>query len=169
MGAYGGTPEASMSLWDAGSIADIDVDGQIGGKDTKLLIGKWLFEEVLLPEDLNRDGKVNFTDYAIFAHIRGLPSPASNPNPTDGAMFVSTTADLSWTAGSLTTSHDVYFGTNNPPPFIGNQTTTIYDPGEMDYSTTYYWRIDAVAAAGKTNGVVWSFTTLSSPPPPPPT
>ena len=168
MGAYGGTPEASMSLLDPGSIADIDVDGQIGGKDTKLLIDKWLFEEVLLPEDLNRDGKVNFTDYAIFAYIRGLPSPASNPYPTDGAMSVSKTADLSWTASPYAVSYDVYFGTNNPPPFIGNQTTTTYDPGEMAYSTTYYWRIDAVGDAGKTNGLVWSFTTLSSPPPPPP-
>jgi hypothetical protein len=167
MGAYGGTPEASMSRWDAGSVADLNIDGQIGGKDKKLLIDKWLFEEVLLPEDLNRDGKVNFADYAIFAYIRGLPSPASNPYPTDRAIGVSITADLTWTAGSYTTSHDVYFGTNNPPPFIGNQSLTTYDPGEMDYNTKYYWRIDAVGDAGKTNGLVWSFTTLSSPPPPP--
>jgi len=168
MGAYGGTPEASMSLHDSGSIADIDVDGQIGGKDTKLLIDKWLFEEVLLPEDLNRDGNVNFADYAIFAHLRGLPYPASNPYPTDGAIGISTTADLSWTASPYAISYDVYFGTSNPPPFIGNQSNTTYDPGTMDYNTTYYWRIDAVGDTGRTNGWVWSFTTFSSPPPPPP-
>jgi len=102
-----------------------------------------------------------------FRFVRGLPSP-SNPYPTDGAFSVSITADLSWKTSSYAISYDVYFGTNNPPPFIGNQTTTIYDPGEMAYSTTYYWRIDAVGDAGKTNGLVWSFTTLSSPPPPPP-
>ena len=165
MGAYGGTPEASMSLWDAGSIADLNIDGEIGGKDMKLLTDKWLFEDVLLAEDLNRDGLVNFTDFAIFAHIRGLPSPASEPNPADGARGVDTTVDLSWTAGDYATSHDVYFGTSSPPPFIGNQSSTIFDPGTMDHSTRYYWRIDEVGAAGKTNGLVWSFITFASPPP----
>jgi len=43
--------------------------------------------------------------------------------------------------------------------FKGNQTATTFDPGTMDYSTPYYWRIDEVNAAGKTTGVVWSFTT----------
>jgi parallel beta-helix repeat protein len=168
MGAYGGTAEASMSLYDAGSVADLNIDGQIGGMDTKLLIDKWLVEEVLLPEDLNRDGKVNFADYAIFAYIRGLPSTASNPYPTDRAIGISPTADLNWTAVGDATSYDVYFGTNNPPPFIGNQSSTIYDPDTMDYSTTYYWRIDTIGDAGKTNGLVWSFATFLSPPPPPP-
>ncbi len=165
MGAYGGTPEASMSLWDAGSIADLNIDGEIGGKDMKLLTDKWLFEGVLLAEDLNRDEIVNFIDFAIFAHIRGLPSPASKPNPADGAMGVNTTVDLSWTAGDYATSHDVYFGTSSPPPFIGNQSSTIFDPGTMAYSTRYYWRIDEIGAAGKTNGLVWSFITFSIPPP----
>jgi hypothetical protein len=165
IGAYGGTPETSMSLWDAGSIADLNIDGEIGGKDMKLLTDKWLFESVLLAEDLNRDGFVNFIDFAIFAHIRGLPSPASEPNPADGARGVDTTVDLSWTAGDYATSHDVYFGTSSPPPFIGNQSTTTFDPGTMDYSTKYYWRIDEVGAAGKTNGLVWSFITFASPPP----
>lgn len=165
MGAYGGTPEASMSLWDAGSIADLNIDGRIGGKDMKLLTGKWLYEAVLLAEDLNRDGVVNFTDYAIFAHIRGLPCPASDPNPADGGRGVSITADLNWTASDYATSHDVYFGTSSPPPFIGNQSSTIFDPGTMAYSTRYYWRIDEVGVAGKTNGLVWSFNTLTKPPP----
>ena len=93
---------------------------------------------------------------------------ASNPNPTNGALGVSTTADLTWTAGAGATSHDVYFGTSNPPPFVGNQTTTIFDPGTMNYSMTYYWRIDEVGDSGTITGTVWSFITVSSPPPPPP-
>jgi hypothetical protein len=98
-----------------------------------------------------------------------VPSHASNPNPPDGAIGVSRTADLSWIAGENATSHNVYFGTSNPPPFVGNQTTTIFDPGTMDYNTTYYWRIDEVNPGGITTGTVWSFTTVSRPPPPPPT
>ncbi|MHC4657096.1 MAG: DUF333 domain-containing protein [Planctomycetota bacterium] len=95
---------------------------------------------------------------------------ASNPNPTDGARRVAITADLSWTAGSDATSHDVYFGTINPPPFIHNQISTTFDPGTMSYGTTYYWRIDEVNKWGKTIGTVWNFTTIGpgpslSPPP----
>ncbi|MHC4544740.1 MAG: right-handed parallel beta-helix repeat-containing protein [Planctomycetota bacterium] len=88
---------------------------------------------------------------------------ASNPNPADGATGVSRTADLSWTAGSDATSHDVYFGTSNPPPFIRNQTSTTFDPGTMDYDKTYFWRIDEVNKWGKTTGTVWSFTTRALP------
>ena len=43
------------------------------------------------------------------------PGQASNPSPADGETGVSTTADLSWTAGSGASSHDVYFGTVTTP------------------------------------------------------
>jgi len=92
---------------------------------------------------------------------------ASNPSPADGATDAIITADLSWTAGSYATSHDVYFGTTSPPPFVCNQTDTIFDPGTMVYSTKYYWRIDEVNKWGKTTGQVWSFTTKPLPPLPP--
>ncbi|MBN1787601.1 MAG: right-handed parallel beta-helix repeat-containing protein [Sedimentisphaerales bacterium] len=88
------------------------------------------------------------------------PDGASNPSPADGAIDVGLTQDLSWTAGSGATSHDVYFGTANPPPFIGNQTGTVYDTGTMDVNTIYYWRIDEKNASGTTIGTVWSFTTV---------
>lgn len=165
MGAYGGTPEASMSTSDSGNITDLNIDGEVDYRDMKLLINSWLYECLLLPEDLNRDGIVNFTDFSIFAHILGFPGPASHPNPPDGAAPVNITADLGWKAGRGATSHDVYFGTSNPPPFIRNQPYTIYDPGTMDYITMYYWRIDEVNKWGTTMGPVWSFTTIMSPPP----
>ncbi len=46
-----------------------------------------------------------------------MPGEASNPVPADGATSVGADTDLTWTAGSYATSHDVYFGTTNPPPF----------------------------------------------------
>ncbi|MHC4154416.1 MAG: right-handed parallel beta-helix repeat-containing protein [Planctomycetota bacterium] len=67
MGAFGGTPQASMSESDAGNIADLDFSGSVNWGDLKILTGKWLFEELLLSEDLNRDGIVNSKDFAIFA------------------------------------------------------------------------------------------------------
>jgi hypothetical protein len=95
------------------------------------------------------------------------PGQASSPSPADSAIDVSTNADLSWTAGSGATSHDVYFGTSSPGAFQGNQTGTTFDPGTMGYNTTYYWRIDEINAGGTTTGTVWSFTTEAAPPPPP--
>jgi hypothetical protein len=59
-------------------------------------------------------------------------------------------------------SHDVYFGTTNPPPFIGNQSPATYNPGTLSIDTTYYWRIDEIDGSSNTHtGTVWSFSTES--------
>ena len=90
------------------------------------------------------------------------PGQATSPSPSNSATGVSTTADLSWTAGSGTNSHNVYFGTDSTPDeteYKGNQAGTTYDPGTLAYGTTYYWRIDEVGPGGTTTGTVWSFTT----------
>jgi hypothetical protein len=119
------------------------------------------------------DGVVNLLDLAVLVEEWLttpdiiLPGPARNPNPADGATGVNITADMSWTAGRGATSHDVYFGTSNPPPFIHNQVPTTFDPGTMAYYTTYFWRIDEINQRGTTTGPVWSFTIIMSPPPPP--
>ena len=67
MGAYGGTPQASMSLSTAGNIADLNTNALVDYTDLMMFTNKWLYEEVLLPEDLDRNGVVNFTDFAEFA------------------------------------------------------------------------------------------------------
>ena len=123
--------------------------------------------------DLDGDNDVDLQDLAVLVEHwlecvgqpLPLPAPASNPDPYDGQAGVSITADLSWTAGLYATSHDVYFGTDNPPPFVQNQTSTTFDPGTMAYGTTYHWRIDEVNRSGKNTGTLWSFATILSPPP----
>ncbi|MHC4500039.1 MAG: fibronectin type III domain-containing protein, partial [Planctomycetota bacterium] len=97
-----------------------------------------------------------------FTTIVAAPGQASNPSPASGATSVNVDADLSWTAGSGATSHDVYFGTTSPGTFQGNQTATTFEPGTMANDTTYYWRIDEISPGGTTTGVVWSFTTVVS-------
>jgi hypothetical protein len=103
----------------------------------------------------------------IATEASGLPGVASNPSPADGANGVLLDIILSWTAGANTTSHDVYFGHVNPPPLIGNQTASSYDPqGDLEDSTVYYWKIDEHNAAGMTPGPLWHFTTANLPSPP---
>ena len=76
---------------------------------------------------------------------------------------MSRTADLSWSSADKATSYNVYFGTSNPPPLVGNQTQTIFDPDTMDYLTWYYWRIESVNDYGTAMGPIWSFRTESYP------
>ena len=64
---FGGTPQASMSWSDAGNIADLNNSDFVNWQDLTQLVNEWLSQQVLLPEDLNRDGIVNFADYVIFA------------------------------------------------------------------------------------------------------
>ena len=90
------------------------------------------------------------------------PGQATNPDPADGSGDLGITTYLTWSAGSLTTSHDVYFGTDSTPDaseFQVNQTGTTFDPGTLAYSTTYYWRVDELNDEGSTTGPVWSFIT----------
>jgi hypothetical protein len=92
-------------------------------------------------------------------HLSPLPCRASNPYPSNGATNVNINVVLSWTAGSGATSHDVYFGTQKPGVFQGNQTETTFNPGTLTQARTYYWRIDEVNSDGKNTGTVWNFRT----------
>ncbi|UCH13142.1 MAG: T9SS type A sorting domain-containing protein [Bacteroidales bacterium] len=89
-----------------------------------------------------------------------IPYPATNPQPGHGSINIDTDTVLSWSAGAMSQSHYVYFGTTNPPPYAGNLTDTFYIPSNLVHNTTYYWRIDEVNDAGFRTGDVWRFTTL---------
>jgi len=98
------------------------------------------------------------------------PYTPSAPNPANGATNVDIQADLSWTGGDPngdTVTYDVYFGTTSPPPkVVGNQSSTTYDPGTLNFTTTYYWKIVAWDSYGaSTSGPIWSFTTKVNNPP----
>jgi WD40 repeat protein len=98
---------------------------------------------------------------------------AENPSPADGAVNVKPTYILSWDAGIVAASHEVYFGldadsvtnaTKASPEYklaraLGDES---YDPGKLTLNTTYYWRIDEVNDTNPDSpwkGEVWSFTT----------
>ena len=102
-----------------------------------------------------------------------VPGTATSPTPATNATGVSMTPLLNWTAGSGTTSHDVYFGINETSvtnatrasaEFKINKADPNYLPGTLNLNTTYYWRIDEVGNGGTTKGTTWSFTTSNGPP-----
>lgn len=90
------------------------------------------------------------------------PSQATNPSPSHDATCYSKTVSLNWSGGDGATSYDVYFGTDSTPDsgeFKRNQSGRTYNPGILQYNTTYYWRIDAKNSRVTTAGDVWKFTT----------
>jgi parallel beta-helix repeat protein len=92
------------------------------------------------------------------------PNIPSNPNPANDATNIDPNTDLSWTAGypdGDTVTYDVYFGiSTNPSKISSNQTAATYNPGTMNFETTYYWRIISWGEHdAKTTGPLWSFTT----------
>ena len=98
------------------------------------------------------------------------PNVPSDPNPTDGETDVNLDADISWNCSDPEEdplTYDVYFGTSSPPPLVSsNQTADFYDPGNLEYDTTYHWMVIAWDDFGSsTEGPTWSFSTGSNSPP----
>jgi hypothetical protein len=102
-----------------------------------------------------------------------LPAVVEDPDPADGAGNVPVDQVLAWGAAIGAVSYDVYLGTDQTAvtnattasgEFMGNQSGVSYVPTALDFTTTYYWRIDSRNGIGVTAGDVWSFTTTSLPP-----
>jgi hypothetical protein len=66
MGAYGGTPQASMSDDPVGNVADLNHDDAVDLIDWSLWSQNWLEKKVLLDSDFDRDGDVDPNDMFIF-------------------------------------------------------------------------------------------------------
>ncbi|MFC1794377.1 LamG domain-containing protein [Planctomycetota bacterium] len=97
----------------------------------------------------------------------------SGPNPADGAVDVKPSVILTWDAGTVAASHEVYFGTDADavknattasPEYKGSKALgdESYDPNKLMLNSTYFWRIDEVDGDNPDSpwaGNVWSFTT----------
>ena len=87
--------------------------------------------------------------------------------PSNGAVDVTQTPALTWVPGVFGASHEVYFGSDAASLELkgsGNLGSESYEPGQLEWNTTYYWRVDE---ANNTNanspwtGPLWSFTTAN--------
>jgi hypothetical protein len=103
------------------------------------------------------------------------PVKASGANPPNGAVDVKQTSVLIWKSGENAVSHQVYFGTDeeavrnadsSSAEYKGSKSlgSESYDPGKLQWDTTYYWRIDEVNDVNPDSpwtGNIWNFTTAN--------
>jgi len=98
-----------------------------------------------------------------------------SPSPANGAVDVTQTPILTWSHGVYADTHQIYFGTDkdavknadtSSPEYkgAGNLGSESYDAGNLEWNTTYYWRIDEANNANPDSpwtGPLWSFTTAN--------
>tara|TARA_B100000949_G_scaffold227674_1_gene234334 strand:- start:514 stop:2268 length:1755 start_codon:yes stop_codon:yes gene_type:complete len=110
-----------------------------------------------------------------------LPNTAMNPTPTDGATNVplfnttnngqpTTGVTLQWgapTTGGNVDGYKIFIGSDpNNLYQLNNSTNTSSSIANINYSTTYYWRIVPYNSNGDASNVItWSFTTEDNPNP----
>ncbi|OFV79749.1 MAG: hypothetical protein A2Y78_12635 [Acidobacteria bacterium RBG_13_68_16] len=84
----------------------------------------------------------------------GLISPANGAGvPADA------TATLNWAASAGATSYDVYFGTDQDPPLLGNQAETSRSV-TVTVGASYFWKVVAKNTCGETSAPAsgaWAF------------
>ena len=99
----------------------------------------------------------------------------ANPDPANAAVSVTQTPVLTWSPGVFGASHEIYFGTDSDavknadtssPEYKGSGSlgSQSYDPGQLEWNTTYYWRVDEANNANPDSpwtGPLWSFATAN--------
>ena len=96
----------------------------------------------------------------------GLPS---SPNPKDESENQSIEHYISWLCSKPegeTLTFDVYFGTDTTPPLLASgHLETTYNPGLLENSKEYFWKIVAHDTYNNsTEGPLWSFITIEAGP-----
>jgi hypothetical protein len=91
----------------------------------------------------------------------------SNPEPASGADGITQTPILTWEPGVFGATYEIYFGTDADSLELkasGNLGSESYKPGQLEWNTSYYWRIDEANSTNADSpwiGPIWSFTTAN--------
>jgi hypothetical protein len=87
-------------------------------------------------------------------------------DPANGEVDVTQTPVLTWAPGQGA-SHEIFFGSDAASLELkdsGNLGAESYEPGQLEWNTTYYWRVDEANSANSDSpwtGPLWSFTTAN--------
>ena len=158
----------SATLFDDGYyIIDFSAEDGETGIFTVIVDGEdYLANETLVTEH-------NVYVYYIDLHVwtseeNHPPDKPSNPSPANGSTGVEINVTLSWQCSDPdgdNLTYDVYFGTSDDPPKVSsNQSATTYNLSNLQYSTTYYWKIVAWDEHGEKNeSELWTFVTEAEP------
>ncbi|KPK85294.1 MAG: hypothetical protein AMS27_07615 [Bacteroides sp. SM23_62_1] len=91
------------------------------------------------------------------------PNEPTNPYPNNGATNIALNTNLTWECIDPENDpilYDVYFGTTTNPPIAYTDLTENQFTPNLNYNTTYYWKINSKDNHGNiTNGAIWNFTT----------
>ncbi len=107
--------------------------------------------------------QIGLSEVRFFA----IPVYARRPQPEDGGTIAGTEVTLQWRAGREADTHDVVLSSDpdavlDGSALIGTTAENSFVPDPLEYSTTYFWRIDEVNEAAVPTlweGGVWSFMT----------
>jgi hypothetical protein len=118
-------------------------------------------EEVVISAENEREVK---KEDSFTITVNSKPEKPNSPDPSDGATDVSTNKVLEWDCSdpeNYSLTYDIYFGEGATPLVVKEDVDEKkYDPGELKYETTYYWKIVAEDELGAENeGPLWTFTT----------
>jgi len=102
----------------------------------------------ILVADRNGDKQVNFTDLSVLfeqwlGYIEGSEPQADLNSDKDVDLVDLAVMAREWKASTA---------------YQGRQTANRYDPGNLEFGTTYFWRIDECNEPNMWPGEVWSFT-----------
>lgn len=107
--------------------------------------------------------------FDVIEQVPNLPPyPPSYPSPSNESSGVSTSVLLSWSGGDSdpddSVTYTVFLGGASLQSIVSeNQTDTSFPISDLDYETTYYWRITSYDSYGhRTQGPLWMFTTKAS-------
>jgi len=157
--------------WDETEFDNCEYDSVIlWDSDANLVLSEMITENSY---EFDCDSEYNYNFKIITTTTNNPPINPYDPNPDNGAPDVSITTDLGWSGGDIDPTdpvkYNISFGESSPPPQVStNQSGESYDPGELAYSTLYYWKIVSIDSQGNSvEGPVWSFTTEAEPNPDP--
>lgn len=99
---------------------------------------------------------------ALNIEVLAAPAAAGLIAPVNGATDLSVSPTLSWNAANGAVAYQVSVATD--PGFTNVVWTmvvleTTAGTDNLDFNSTYYWRVDAIGVCGTTEGVVRNFST----------
>lgn len=183
-----GWHHVAVTIHSAGTTIVVYVDGEVAaasatvrnklsdlGRTTNNWLGRSQYDDPYFRgylDDLYIFNRVLSTDELRVLAAGGLGRGlASRPVPADRETEVLRDVVLGWTPGVSASRHNVYLGDTfdevssagaGSPLLVGpGLIAATYDAGRLEYSRTYYWRVDEVNAPPDNTvfkGDVWSFT-----------